>query len=241
MAAYLGRRAPEDGLHVAQPGLEVLQPGLETHMKTASSSTTWHDEKTGRVDDVKQWNDIEKSKRLFGLRISTICLLLALLGAIIAAILAGILASKTHCKAATTSSNAPTITTTITASGSPTGSAVVSECSSQAGQDWISPLSHLKYTRTCNTFLNSSLEDYQNLFTAYQSSLDTCVAMCDSYNYWTNSTNVTVAVWNWKGKTDQTPGICWCVHVEGDYTMSKIDGQDSALRVGTFDSDAIPS
>lgn len=243
MASLFHISRPEEGLQVVQHDLEALQPGLETHSRSVSSVTSFDKEKTAKVWPVQPRHSLQdQQRRIFGLRVTTICLLLALLGAIIAAVLAGVLVSKAHCNAATTTSDASagTKTTTITTSASPTATPS-SGCSSQAGQDWISPLSHLKYTRACNTYLDSSNQQYQNLFTAYQSSLDTCVAMCDSYNYWSESTNVTVAVWNWKGEGNQTPGICWCVQVDGNYTMASTEGQDSALRVGSYGEGAIPS
>lgn len=76
----------------------------------------------------------------------------------------------------------------------------------------------LKFTKYCD--LTNPITDSQRIAEAFVYSFSDCVEVCASYNYWSNSTNCTVAAYQPDGKR---PGNCW---------TGKVDGlQASALNI----------
>ena len=259
--SYVASNAPEltyEGLEVDQPGLEVKptatynQANIEQKDAYSLSTSPVHH------------HPYPREKRILGLRRATFWLTFALVVAVIAAIAAGVTAAELHIgsKGGLTKGNAPpgdtrattTITATTTAASQTTVYAAtttlnsylsptvvpVSDCHNNAGQNFTATQSGLSYTRACNVSLNSQYQTYNNIFVAPQPTFEHCIIMCDSYNFWMKTTNMTVAVWNWIGDGHQAFGSCWCVHVDGHYDVTVTPGQDAALQAGTFDASSLP-
>lgn len=84
----------------------------------------------------------------------------------------------------------------------------------------------LKFTKYCD--LASPISDSERIAEAFVYSFSDCVELCASFNYWSNSTNCTVAVYIPDGTR---PGNCWAGEVDNVQvsSLNTTAGTDVAL------------
>lgn len=84
----------------------------------------------------------------------------------------------------------------------------------------------LKFTKYCD--LSSPITDSARIAEAFVYSFSDCVELCASYNYWSNSSNCTVAVYLPDGSR---PGNCWTGRVNNVQasSLNATQGTDVAL------------
>lgn len=73
----------------------------------------------------------------------------------------------------------------------------------------------MSFTRYCNVnspFESSSTGAAKKLSEAFVYSIDDCIEICASFNFWGNKTNCTMAVYDVKGSR---PGNCWVGSANG--------------------------
>lgn len=245
---------------------ETPQSGLE--VEQAMPEVYYQAPLPGQKRDVqyytKEITTEPDTRKICGLRRTTFFLVLALiiLLVIVAAVgggVGGVLASKHDhsqqkqnsmfsANAAPESSALPTTLSLSSITATPTGSvktistpaptvAPKSNCK-DSPEFYKSEDSGLTYQRFCNSALVNGVER-QNLMASYEGTFDGCVALCDSYNYYLQAKNMTVAYWDYSGSEDQGMGMCFCMQA-ADYTIASVKGTDVACLLGSFDDSDVP-
>lgn len=84
----------------------------------------------------------------------------------------------------------------------------------------------LKFTKYCS--LSSPISDSSRIAEAFVYSFSDCVEVCASYNYWSNTTDCSVAVYLPDG---ERPGNCWTGNVNDVQasSLNTTEGTDVAL------------
>ena len=90
----------------------------------------------------------------------------------------------------------------------------------------------LTFTRYCD--VASPLDGNTKASTlseAFVYSLDDCIELCASLNYWANEANCTVAVYDVKGSR---PGNCWVGRAEGVEGVGDLEEKDDGVTVAVL-------
>lgn len=90
----------------------------------------------------------------------------------------------------------------------------------------------LTFTRYCDvaSLLNGNAEA-STFSEAFVYSLDDCIELCASLNYWANGANCTVAVYDVEGSR---PGNCWVGKAEGVVGVGDVKEKDDGVAVAVL-------
>lgn len=245
-----------------QSGLEAVQPGLETAYHGGIEKVPVPESRPINGDIYTNGSGLltPSQRRICGLRLPTFWLSLALMFVVILAAavgggVGGTIGRESRPSSSVTGSrsasgtntaarsDAHTITRTVT-SQIAAATTRIAPCPEVNMLNYTSNSTGLTYTQVCNIDISPN-ESRQNLVNGVFDNFDACIAMCDSYNQWTATTNMNVIIWSFAGTGTagpQTKGNCWCITAPHGYgnKLVSITGEVGALLVGTFNPSNLP-